>query len=264
MPYFGAWPVWFPAFLVSCSKNQGVHWKFFTDYSEPPVNYENISFHQSSLQEIRNRIAAEIGFLPNLTTPYKLCDFRPLLGAIFSEYVAGFDFWGHCDIDVVWGDIRNFATDKILDSTDVFSTRKGRLAGHCTLYRNTPRINQLYRQHPMFNDVVRTPHNMGLDETMSWLIRQLADASLLRVHWPKFLLNYANPRNDYPSRLPMYVNKYMWEDGKLFEDTEGVPQEILYLHFMTWKDTLKICDITYNSKPKRFFVSYSGITSASC
>ena len=47
VPYFGKWPVWFEAHLISISRNREVDWLFITD-CEIPVNYpQNVgSFHQ--------------------------------------------------------------------------------------------------------------------------------------------------------------------------------------------------------------------------
>jgi len=48
-------------------------------------------------------------------------DWRSLTGGglIFEDYVAGYDFWGHCDLDVVWGDIRKFLHTRILSDSDI-------------------------------------------------------------------------------------------------------------------------------------------------
>lgn len=53
-----------------------------------------------------------------LEKPYKLCDFRPLYGEIFSNYVDGYDFWGYCDCDLIFGDIRKFLTEELLSTKD--------------------------------------------------------------------------------------------------------------------------------------------------
>jgi hypothetical protein len=45
----------------------------------------------------------------------------------------------------VWGNIRKFlATDEILESHDVVSARRRRIAGTCTLYRNANELNRLF------------------------------------------------------------------------------------------------------------------------
>ena len=32
--------------------------------------------------------------------------------------MVGYDFWGHCDMDLIWGDIRNFITEDVLSKYD--------------------------------------------------------------------------------------------------------------------------------------------------
>ena len=52
---------------------------------------------------------------------------------MFSEYLTGYDFWGHCDIDLLWGNIRRFVTDEKLKKYKKLYT-----AGACVLYKNDP------------------------------------------------------------------------------------------------------------------------------
>lgn len=37
---------------------------------------------------------------------------------MFQEYIKDYDFWGHCDADLIFGDIRKFVTDDILNKYD--------------------------------------------------------------------------------------------------------------------------------------------------
>ena len=43
-----------------------------------------------------------------VNSPYKLCDYKPVYGLIFDEDLQDYDFWGHCDVDLIFGDIRKF------------------------------------------------------------------------------------------------------------------------------------------------------------
>ena len=54
---------------------------------------------------------------------------------------------------------------------------------------------------------------------MTRLIARLARTGSIRVYWPKFLHNYADPKTDTPSTLPRYINKYFWDKGRLFDCT---------------------------------------------
>jgi hypothetical protein len=36
-----------------------------------------------------------------IRNPYKICDWKPFYGHIFREYLVAYDFWGHCDMDII-------------------------------------------------------------------------------------------------------------------------------------------------------------------
>jgi hypothetical protein len=130
-----------------------------------------------------------------------------------------------------------------------------------SLFRNTLSINQLFRQSSEFEEVIRQVKCRAFDEEgMTRLIARSARAGSIRVYWPKFMQNYADPKTDSPSTLPRYINKYLWENGKLFDCTGVTPTEILYLHFMTWKETLTGCEFSYGEDPERFYISYCKIS----
>ena len=260
--YFGKWPIWFPAFLHSCKSNPTINWIFFTDYGSPAHHSPNVVFYDKTLSQMRELINKKIGKEATLEDAYKVCDYKPAFGILFDDYLKDFDFWGHCDIDIIWGDIRKYTTQEILDKYDIFSTRKGMISGHFSLFRNTLRINQLFRQSSEFAEVTRQVACLAFDEEgMTRLIAPLARVGSIRVYWPKFLQNYADPKTDTPSRLPQYINKYLWENGKLFDCTGESAAEILYLHFMTWKKTLTGCELTYEADPGKFYISYFKISS---
>ena len=259
--YFGKWPIWFLAFLHSCKKNPTVDWIFFTDCDSPSHHSPNVVFYNKTLSQMRQLIKERIGKKSILEDRYKISDYKPAYGILFEDYLKGFDFWGHCDVDIIWGDIRKYTTEAILDRHDIFSTRKGRMSGHFSLFRNTLSINPLFRQSSEFADVIEQVECLGFDEEgMTRLIEQLAETGSIRVYWPKFLQNYADPKTDTPSRLPQYTNKYFWEKGRLFDCTGESPAEILYLHFMTWKKTLSGCEFSYAADPEKFYISYSQIS----
>jgi Leucine rich repeat len=259
--YFGKWPIWFPAFLCSCARNPTINWIFFTDCDQPAYHSANVVFYNKTFGEIGKIIKKKVGKEAVLEDLYKLPDYKPTFGILFEDYLDEFEFWGHCDIDIIWGDIRKYTTDEILDKCDIFSTRKGKISGHFSLFRNTPSVNRLFRQSPKFAEVMRQVDCGAFDEEgMTRLIEQLARAGSIRVYWPKFLQNYANPKTDTPSKLPLYINKYFWEKGKLFDCTGESAAEILYLHFMTWKKTLIDCEFSYRADPEKFYISYSKIS----
>ena len=139
IPYFGKLPQMFQLYLKSCEYNKTVDWLIFTDdgtqYNYPP----NVKVVYTQFEEIRKKIKSFYNFEIQLEEPYKLCTYKPAYGQIFKEYTTGYDFWGHCDLDMIWGNIRKFYTEDILAKYDRIGWQ-----GHATLYRNTDEVNERY------------------------------------------------------------------------------------------------------------------------
>jgi len=93
-----------------------------------------------SFEEFTKRIQDHFDFKISFQTPYRLCNFKPAYGDIFSEYIKMHDFWGYCDNDLIWGDIRSFLPDDVLNNYN----RIGCL-GHFSLIRNTEEFNNFYK-----------------------------------------------------------------------------------------------------------------------
>ncbi|HFD80775.1 MAG TPA: hypothetical protein ENK05_10360 [Gammaproteobacteria bacterium] len=259
VPYFGSWPPWFYAFLLSCKWNPSVQWLFYTDCGTPRGAPENVRFVAGSLEGLSALASRKLGFAVNIAHGYKVCDLRPAFGRVFSDYLSGSDFWGHCDVDVIWGDIRGFIDDDILAQHDVISARKHNIAGHFTLYRNTEKMSGLYTLIEDFEARLRTDINYWLDERgMTPLVRVLENRGFARVYWPRFLLNFASPATERPSDLSGYSDGWCWKRGKLYDQTAG-GGEIMYLHFMTWKDSLRQVDFSWPDEPESFRVSSTAI-----
>ena len=150
--------------LNTCANNPTVDFLIYTDNKGNFLYPDNVKVHEISFTEIKSRIQILFDFQIALEKPYKLCDFRPAYGEIFSEDIKEYDFWGHCDIDLFWGDIRQFITDDILDRYDRVLTR-----GHCGLYRNTEEVNSWYKTLPScgyqgYKDVFQSMESRCFDE----------------------------------------------------------------------------------------------------
>lgn len=168
IPYFvggdGKLPNYFPLWLKTCEYNPSINFLFFTD-DKSQYNYpENVKVIYLSFQDIAKLIQDNYDFSISLERPYKLCDFKPAFGDIFRKYIAGYDFWGHCDIDMFWGNIRHFITDEILENYDRIYTR-----GHCSIYRNNDEVNSWYRTLPAngyqtYREVFTSPQACCFDE----------------------------------------------------------------------------------------------------
>jgi len=80
----------------------------------------------------------------NVKHPYKVCDFKPAFGKIFWEFINNYDFWGYGDIDLIYGDIRNFITHDLLENYEVISPDFGFLPGHFSIIQNKPELIDLF------------------------------------------------------------------------------------------------------------------------
>jgi hypothetical protein len=140
IPYFGKMPNFFPLWLTSCRYNPTIDWFLFTDDKTPFDYPPNVHVHYCTFDDLRSVLQKPFEFPIALTRPYKLCDFKPAYGEAFVEYCRGYDFWGYCELDLIFGNIRHFITEQILREHDrVFSI------GFLSLYRNSKRITELYR-----------------------------------------------------------------------------------------------------------------------
>lgn len=140
IPYFGKFPKGFELFLMSCKNNPTIDWLIFTDDKTKYEYPENVKVFYDTFEEIKKRVQQNFDFEIVLDKPYKFCDYKPAYGEIFQEELKDYDFWGMCDLDLAWGDIRKFITDEILEKYE----RIGFL-GHSTIFKNVPEVNARYR-----------------------------------------------------------------------------------------------------------------------
>ena len=119
IPYFGTFPNYFNLWLASCAYNKDYNFYIYTDIDTSCILHsDNVKFISCTLDEIRKKAENVMGFKVSLDRPYKLCDYKPCYGAIFYEDIKSFDFWGYCDIDLIFGDISHFLTDDLFDNFD--------------------------------------------------------------------------------------------------------------------------------------------------
>lgn len=162
----GDYPWYFPHFLHSCRYNSSVDFLIFTDNSYQPADLPpNVRFIPCSLEQFKADASKALGFDVAVETGYKLCDFKPACGYIFSDYIKGYDFWGYCDIDVIFGNIRLFMTDELLHEYDVISARHDYLTGCFALYRNNQYMRELFKQSKDYRKVFTESRNFFFDET---------------------------------------------------------------------------------------------------
>ena len=166
IPYFGEKPKWIPYFLKSCEANSTIIWKIFTDWElnfNYPANIEVIPFTLKSFNDLASK---KVQTRINVENGYKICDFKPLYGKIFEDYIKEFKFWGYGDLDLIYGNIRQFIADERLNKNDIISMHKNFVTGHFCILRNSDTIINLYKQSPILEEVLSSKNYYGFDEQL--------------------------------------------------------------------------------------------------
>lgn len=163
--WYGAYPWFFSYFVHSCLHNPTIDFYIITDnkeiISKKPKNIKVIS---KTLEQITEVASEKLKFTVKIDYPYKLNDFKPAYGFIFSDLIEKYDFWGSGDIDVIYGSLRTFLTKKLLGRYDIFSFRPEYLTGSLTIYRNTKCINELFKKSKDFKKVFSSKSYYNFDE----------------------------------------------------------------------------------------------------
>jgi hypothetical protein len=254
IPYFGKWPIWFDAYLISIRNNPTIHWLIITDCKLPISYPDNIKFVSITLSELNTEINTIVGVNVPLT-PRKFCDLKPAYGIIFNEYLKTYDFWGICDLDIVWGNIRKFITPQLLENYEIISTLENMISGHFTLFKNTNNINTLYKEVEDYKTLFEQHKYMRFDEYIFTNFLKNKDKEI-NIFWNEELVN-----NGLKSEVHQeyYLDRWLYDKGMIKDMFSVDNKEYMYLHFINWKKTIKKCEVSYNLKENFFYVSYSGI-----
>jgi hypothetical protein len=163
--WYGPFPWYFPYFIHSCSFNSTVDFIIITDNKELVLNKPaNVKIIHKKIEEIKTSASQKLGFEVKIDYPYKLCDFKPAFGFLFPEIIKGYNFWGQSDLDVIYGDIREFITDEMLQHFDYISIRHDYTTGCFALYRNNKKMNTFFMRSKDYQLVFSNPQHYCFDE----------------------------------------------------------------------------------------------------
>ena len=135
-PYFGKLPVQYKMWRASALCNPSISFMFFTNADVEPAT--NIIVHKMQFGDFQKIVQKAFDFPIILDRPYKLCEYKQAYGYILHDYIKGYDFWGFGDLDLVYGDIRAFFTDSVLNHQFLLGW------GHLTLLRNDEDTNTYF------------------------------------------------------------------------------------------------------------------------
>ncbi len=168
VPYFGKLPNYFQLFLDSCKYNTGYDWILITDDLSEYTYPQNVHRVEMTFDECKRLFQLKFDFQLALGRPQKLCDYKCAYGYVFSDMLSAYDWWGHCDLDQVFGNLSEFITDNMLSSFDKIGS-----LGHLTLYRNTPDNNKVFMSTERYKEVFTTERGCGFDEWLPGNINEI-------------------------------------------------------------------------------------------
>lgn len=246
VPYFGKFPNYIDLFLKSCSYNEDFDWLIFTDDIKSLTNRpSNVAVYEMSFEELKQHVQSRFDFKISLEKPYKLCDYKPAYGYIFEDYIKQYAFWGHCDVDVIFGDLSNFITDDDYNTYD-----KMFCLGHLILYRNSYENNRLfmcsidnsywYKKSFSTSSITIFDETFGDHENINTIFEinknniRKEDLSLnFLTHKSNFVKVTYNPDKD-DFDVDETESIYTWENGHVYRytnmDSKVIKKEYMYIH----------------------------------
>lgn len=234
--YIGKLPQYINLWLKSCANNPAFDFLLVTDQDMEVILPSNVCLERCSLNQVKERFQSCLDFPIALERAYKLCDYKPIYGLAFADKLEEYDFWGHCDIDMIFGNLKSFITDEKLKNYDRIGS-----FGHLTLYRNNSCINELFKKRGAafnYEEVFQSSYNYGFDERYG-----------MNLICAKNNIDFWNPehsliadkaisgsglRLDY---TPNYEKQLLiWKDSNIYhyylgEDNIVTYDEKMYFHF---------------------------------
>jgi hypothetical protein len=277
IPWFGPWPAWMRFFIESCRWNPTVDWLLIGDASPPADLPPNVRVMTIAFEDYRGIIASRLRIRPRWTDAYKVCDVRPAMAIIHAQEIAGYDYWGYGDLDVIYGDIRRFYTPQVLIH-DLVTTHEHIVSGHFTLLRTTPRMVTAFKRIPRWKAHLSTARHRSFDEQVfSRLFLPVRGRQVWRrLVTPLLGGGYFHERFSTNISTLKWIDggmnfprQWFWDRGRLTTDRSG-DREFLYLHFSHWQsnrwtdnqvspwNALERLDNVPDERPTAFAISANG------
>ena len=237
--YFGKFPNYFGLWLKSCEKNPTIDFLVMTD-QQLENRPKNVIVKPMTIECMREKASSVLGFAVKLDRPYKCCDFRPLYGLMFGEELKNYDYWGHADIDLIFGNLQYFFDKYRLYDYDKFGA-----LGHLALYKNTDKVNNAFKLQGGdvdYRQVFTTEDNFIFDEVEG--ITKIMRINGFKVFTKRIFVDIATRYKRYrmidsysldESAKNFPAQTFYWEDGHIYhayyEKGQFSKEEYLYAHF---------------------------------
>ena len=245
--WYGAYPWYLPYYIHSCGYNLFIDFIIITDNKEPILNKpSNVKIIYKTVEEIKQTASRKLGFKVNIDYAYKLCDFKPTYGFLFPEIIKDFDFWGQGDLDVIFGNIREFITNEMLNTYDFISLRHDYTTGCFALYRNTKKMNTFFMRSKNYKKIFSSAEYYNFDECGFAFPGLHAGKSIFEIDTKiesfTHLIKEADSKNGIKAHFDFILmegatGRVTFDNGRIIYKNEL--EAILY-HLVTFKKTCVI------------------------
>ncbi len=237
--YFGKVPNYFPLWLKSCENNPEVDFLFVTDdvIAEHP---SNVIVHKTTLEAVKSKASEILGFEASLERPYKMCDYKPMYGVLFADMLSQYDYWGHCDIDLIFGDLQHY-----FEKYDLYRYDRFLPLGHLSLYKNSEEINNRYKSELLINNYIEVFSNdkSYIFDEIGGMTPFYANSSYpffkkrvfadIASIYERYRLIEEYIYDEKPKNYPKQI--FLWENGKCYREWmiggKLFKEEYIYVHF---------------------------------
>jgi hypothetical protein len=237
--YFGKLPPYIELVLKSMACNPSIDWLIVTDDNRPLDLPPNVAIRHETPESLAALLSTYTGQKAVITSLYDFTRLKPLFGRCFPEEFRGYGFWGHIDLDMIFGDLRKFITEKVLAEYDRIFSR-----GHLCLFRNVPRVHDaILLPAPgavHYQDVLSGKNTMPFDEWDGiWKIFRYHQ---LPQYHDECIADIRPPTAKIARRFEAYEltnhpeQVFYWYRGKVYQSyyhREGgiFDREVAYIHF---------------------------------
>lgn len=235
---------------------------------------DNVRFINIQLEDLKALAIRKTGLQDiSLEHPYRCCDFKPLYGLIFQDYIPQYTYWGHCDFDMIFGDIYFF-----LEQYEYWKYDKFLNLGHLSFYKNSREVNHYYTKagslYP-YTEVLTTDKNFAYDENAG------INRIFLKNGFPFFRERLFFDISDIYHRFRLsefcsltvrdsnYKKQiFYWSNGKVFRGYEEkgkiMKEERMYIHFKkrpNYNVEFNVCDTNSFYICPSGFIPFNGMPS---
>ena len=240
--YYGRFNNYFRLWLRSCEYNPSIDFLIVTDIVYKETIPSNVKFINLSFEDVKRRVADVTELNIDMPSPYKLCDIRPLYGLVFKDILSSYQYWGHNDLDMIFGDIDYFLNKYSYSEYDKFLP-----LGHLSFYKNTNEVNNYYKlsgsrcgdyKHVLetCNRTLAFDENIGINSILlannKKLFCKRIFADISSKYFRYRLSDKASIDGAYEKNYKKQI--FYWENGHVYRDyiEDGLihTQEFIYIH----------------------------------